>query len=160
MGFSCKQREMALSAKMWARGKGRGLAPEPPHATQSPPEFRGARRRSALTRSCRAPTGSDQKGARWQGALAPQLPRATQSSEFRAKDLRIFMEFECFTDRFIGWFAEVGSRRIGPRKTCFVKSSSDQRTYHLSEKKLCIKRCCVLNDVVNSKMLCIARCCV
>jgi len=54
MGFSYKQREMALSAKMWARGKGRGVAPEPPHATQSPPEFRGARRRSALTRNCRA----------------------------------------------------------------------------------------------------------
>ena len=64
------------------------------------------------------------------------------------------MEFECFTGRCIGWFAEVGSRRTGPRKTCFVKSSSDQRNYHFSKKMLCIKRCCVLKDVVYCQMLC------
>ena len=40
--------------------------------------FRGARLQRALARRRRAPTGSDQRGARWQGALAPQ--RATRSS--------------------------------------------------------------------------------
>ena len=44
---------------------GGALAPEPPRATRSQPESRGARRRRALARRRRAPTGSDQsKGDR------------------------------------------------------------------------------------------------
>jgi len=39
---------------------GGALAPEPPRATRSKPEFRGARRQRALARRRRTPTGSDQ----------------------------------------------------------------------------------------------------
>jgi len=58
--------QLVLCVRVLGRAASAGaLAPEPPRTTRNQPESRGARRRRALARRRRAPTGSDQsKGVR------------------------------------------------------------------------------------------------
>jgi len=46
-------------------------------------------------------------GARRQGALAPQLLRATRSSDFPLEDLCIYTDFGCFTGYFFLCFRVI-----------------------------------------------------
>ena len=52
---------VSRKSKSGARASGGALAPEPPRATRILPASRGARRRRALARRRRAPTGADQR---------------------------------------------------------------------------------------------------
>jgi len=67
--------------------------------------------------------------ARWQGALAPQLPRATRISEFPFEHLFSFMDFGWSTGCFILCFQPITLVTIAhlfTPKNLFFKSTSDR----------------------------------
>ena len=115
---------------------------------------RGARRRSALTRSCRTPTGSDQRGARRPGG-APTLPvgvcrvgvwadpiglpRATRSSE-TSRRIYAFSWSLCVSQVVLYFVSRSFSRSclFSTQKTRFSKLRSDRRITHLCVDPNCV----------------------
>ena len=104
----------------------------------------------AVTERCsaqlRTPTGSDQRGARRQGALAPQLPRATRSPKFQLPFLGTVFRAVCGClggcDAFVcAAIAALTTPSKTPKKHIFFKigGSSHKSTYQCVDPNCVVK---------------------